>query len=181
MVVAPADGSPGSSSLHESCAGASTPGDRNTLDAQPSQHRRPPPPHARAHSNPISLEGWATMLNAATVVRTLLPGIFALTALLGFVSSPATADSRHGGFKTPLVIGHRGGATGYLPDHTLENYALGIALGADYVEPDVVATKDGHLIARHEPNLIDTTDVKELPQFADRKRTALIDGDTVTG
>jgi glycerophosphoryl diester phosphodiesterase len=76
----------------------------------------------------------------------------------------------------PLIIGHRGGATGYLPDHTLENYALGIALGADYVEPDLVSTKDGVLIARHEPNLIDTTNVKDLPQFANRKRTAVIDG-----
>jgi glycerophosphoryl diester phosphodiesterase len=76
----------------------------------------------------------------------------------------------------PLVIGHRGGAPGYLPDHTLENYALGIALGADYVEPDLVATKDGHLIARHEPNLIATTNVASLPQFASRKRTAVIDG-----
>ena len=70
----------------------------------------------------------------------------------------------------PLVIGHRGGATGYLPDHTLANYALGIELGADYVEPDLVATKDGHLIARHEPNLISTTNVLDLPQFASRRR-----------
>ena len=69
----------------------------------------------------------------------------------------------------PLVIGHRGGGSGYLPEHTLEAYALGIELGADYVEPDLVATKDGHLIARHEPNLIDTTNVKDLPQFAARK------------
>ena len=76
----------------------------------------------------------------------------------------------------PLVIGHRGGAPGYLPDHTLENYALGIAMGADYVEPDLVATKDGHLIARHEPNLIATTNVASLPQFNARKRTAVIDG-----
>jgi hypothetical protein len=52
------------------------------------------------------------MLNAGTVVRTLLPSIIVLTAILGSVSTPATADSRHGGFKTPLVIGHRGGATG---------------------------------------------------------------------
>ena len=76
----------------------------------------------------------------------------------------------------PLVIGHRGGASGYLPDHTLETYALGIELGADYIEPDLVATKDGELIARHEPNLIDTTNVKDLPQFASRRRTVMIDG-----
>lgn len=76
----------------------------------------------------------------------------------------------------PLVIGHRGGGNGYLPEHTLEAYALGIELGADYVEPDLVATKDGRLIARHEPNLIATTNVKDLPQFANRKRTAVVDG-----
>jgi glycerophosphoryl diester phosphodiesterase len=103
----------------------------------------------------------------------------ALLALACAASLPATAlaaDPHHDRNATPLVIGHRGGATGYLPDHTLENYALGIALGADYVEPDLVATKDGHLIARHEPNLIDTTNVKDLPQFANRKRTAVLDG-----
>jgi len=77
---------------------------------------------------------------------------------------------------SPLVIGHRGGGSGYLPEHTLEAYALGIELGADYVEPDLVATKDGHLIARHEPNLIATTNVSTLPRFADRRRTVVIDG-----
>jgi glycerophosphoryl diester phosphodiesterase len=75
----------------------------------------------------------------------------------------------------PLVIGHRG-AAGYLPEHTLEGYALAIELGADYIEPDLVATKDGVLIARHEPNIIDTTNVRELPQFAHRRRTAVVDG-----
>ena len=90
-----------------------------------------------------------------------------------FATPPAAAD--HKTFKTPLVIGHRG-APGYLPDHTLESYALAIELGADFIEPDLVATKDGVLIARHEPNLIATTNVKDLPQFASRKRTAVIDG-----
>jgi glycerophosphoryl diester phosphodiesterase len=94
------------------------------------------------------------------------------------ITKPSLAHdhSRARAENAPLVIGHRGGATGYLPDHTLENYALGIAMGADYVEPDLVATKDGHLIARHEPNLIATTNVASLPQFASRKRTAVIDG-----
>jgi glycerophosphoryl diester phosphodiesterase len=75
----------------------------------------------------------------------------------------------------PLVIAHRG-ASGYLPEHTLEAYELAIELGADYIEPDLVATKDGVLIARHEPNLINTTNVKDLPRFADRRRTMAIDG-----
>jgi glycerophosphoryl diester phosphodiesterase len=82
-------------------------------------------------------------------------------------AAPAAAD--------PLVIAHRG-ASGYLPEHTLEAYELAIELGADYIEPDLVATKDGVLIARHEPNLVNTTNVKDLPQFADRRRTMTIDG-----
>ena len=84
-------------------------------------------------------------------------------------------------FPAPLVIGHRGGGSGYLPEHTLEAYALGIELGADFVEPDLVATKDGHLIARHEPNLIATTNVSALPHFAARKRTVMLDGVLETG
>jgi glycerophosphoryl diester phosphodiesterase len=106
-------------------------------------------------------------------------GLLALASLSSSLN--ATAHDRGRAENAPLVIGHRGGATGYLPDHTLENYALGIAMGADYVEPDLVATKDGHLIVRHEPNLIATTNVSTLPQFASRKRTAVIDGATETG
>jgi glycerophosphoryl diester phosphodiesterase len=90
-------------------------------------------------------------------------------------------DGNDGAQRGPLVIGHRGGGSGYLPEHTLEAYALGIELGADFVEPDLVATKDGHLIARHEPNLINTTNVKDLPQFAARKRTVMLDGVPETG
>ena len=99
--------------------------------------------------------------------------------LLIAVAAPAAAHDERGRRRAdnaPLVIGHRGGANGYLPEHTLEAYALGIELGADYIEPDLVATKDGHLIARHEPNLIDTTNVKDLPQFESRRRTAMVDG-----
>lgn len=86
------------------------------------------------------------------------------------------ADYKAGDASIPLIIGHRGGGSGYLPEHTLEAYALGIELGADFVEPDLVSTKDGFLIARHEPNLINTTNVKALPRFAARKRTAIVDG-----
>lgn len=105
----------------------------------------------------------AAMLSAVALLTAALP-------------SQADNDSRRRAENSPLVIGHRGGATGYLPEHTLVNYALGIALGADFVEPDLVATKDGHLIARHEPNLIATTNVGDIPKFASRKRTAVIDG-----
>jgi glycerophosphoryl diester phosphodiesterase/secreted PhoX family phosphatase len=75
----------------------------------------------------------------------------------------------------PLVIGHRG-ASGELPEHTLEAYSLAIARGADFIEPDLVSTKDGVLIARHEPILGGTTDVGSRPEFADRKRSGVIDG-----
>lgn len=75
----------------------------------------------------------------------------------------------------PLVIGHRG-ASGYLPEHTLEAYQMAIEQGADFIEPDLVSTKDGVLIARHEPNLIDTTNVSDITKFADRRKTVLVDG-----
>lgn len=75
----------------------------------------------------------------------------------------------------PLVLGHRG-ASGYLPDHTLEGYRRAIELGADFIEPDLVSTRDGVLIARHEPNITNTTDVKDRPEFASRKRKMLVDG-----
>ena len=80
----------------------------------------------------------------------------------------------------PLVIGHRG-APGYLPDHTLQGYALAARMGADYIEPDLVATKDGHLIARHEPNITATTDVRLHPEFASRETTKNVDGIDETG
>ncbi len=82
--------------------------------------------------------------------------------------------------RAPLVIGHRG-ASGYLPEHTLPAYGLAIELGTDFIELDLVATKDGHLIARHEPNIIQTSNVQDLPQFAGRRRTAIIDGVEETG
>jgi glycerophosphoryl diester phosphodiesterase len=82
--------------------------------------------------------------------------------------------------KPPLVIAHRG-ASGYRPEHTLASYTLAIEMGADYIEPDLVATRDGHLIARHEPLLDDTTDVKSRPQFASRRTTKELDGKSVTG
>ncbi|MGL5871215.1 MAG: esterase-like activity of phytase family protein [Xenococcaceae cyanobacterium] len=82
--------------------------------------------------------------------------------------------------QTPLVLGHRG-ASGDLPEHTLAAYKLAIEQGADFIEPDLVSTKDGVLIARHEPNLIDTTDVSSRLEFADRKTTKNVDGEAVEG
>lgn len=100
----------------------------------------------------------------------------AVVALFALPMTETLAGKYHDDeLRSPLVIGHRG-ASGYLPEHTLESYALAIELGADYIEPDIVATKDGRLIARHEPNITNTTNVKDLPQFADRKRKAVVDG-----
>ncbi len=69
----------------------------------------------------------------------------------------------------PIIIAHRG-ASGYLPEHTLAAYALAIDMGADFIEPDLVITKDGELVVRHDRYLSDSTNVADHPQFADRKR-----------
>jgi len=80
----------------------------------------------------------------------------------------------------PIVIGHRG-ASGYRPEHTLEAYRLAIDLGADYVEPDLVSTGDGVLIARHENEIGGTTNVASHPEFTSRKTTKTVDGVAITG
>ncbi|WP_232295417.1 glycerophosphodiester phosphodiesterase [Parafrankia sp. EUN1f] len=79
-----------------------------------------------------------------------------------------------------LVIGHRG-ASGYRPEHTLASYELAARMGADFVEPDLVPTKDGHLVCRHEPEIGGTTNVADHPEFASRRVTKLLDGVSVTG
>ncbi|KTT97684.1 glycerophosphodiester phosphodiesterase [Sphingomonas sanguinis] len=81
---------------------------------------------------------------------------------------------------SPIVIAHRG-ASGERPEHTLAAYDLAIREGADVIEPDLVPTKDGHLVARHENEISGTTDVASHPEFADRKTTKTIDGQTETG
>ncbi len=78
----------------------------------------------------------------------------------------------------PLIIGHRG-ASGHRPEHTLESYRLAAEMGADFIEPDLVSTKDGVLIARHENEIGGTTDVAD--RFPDRKSTKTIDGKAVAG
>ena len=82
--------------------------------------------------------------------------------------------------KAPLVVAHRG-AGGALPEETLEAYALAIAQNADAIEPDVISTKDGVLIARHDPNLAYSTDVAAHPEFAARKRSMNVDGELQEG
>lgn len=81
-------------------------------------------------------------------------------------------------FQSPLIIAHRG-ASGYRPEHTLEAYKLAIKMGADFIEPDLVMTKDKVLVARHENEISETTDV--AAKFPDRKKTKKIDGQQITG
>jgi glycerophosphoryl diester phosphodiesterase len=80
----------------------------------------------------------------------------------------------------PIIIAHRG-ASGYRPEHTLASYELAIGMGADFIEPDLVSTKDGVLIARHENEISETTDVAGHPELADRRTVKRIDGREVAG
>jgi glycerophosphoryl diester phosphodiesterase len=102
-----------------------------------------------------------------------------LLATAGACRSAVDPTQRQASVQTTvLVIAHRG-ASGHRPEHTIEGYALAIAMGADYIEPDLVATQDGVLVARHENDISGTTDV--AVKFPTRKRRKVIDGDTITG
>ena len=111
------------------------------------------------------------------------PSLVAAALSCAVATALVSANDRHGDGPRepkPLVLGHRG-ATGYLPEHTLASYQLAISQGADYIEPDLVATKDGVLIARHEVNITETTNVANHPEFASRRTTKTIDGIVETG
>jgi glycerophosphoryl diester phosphodiesterase len=114
---------------------------------------------------------------AAAVVAA--PAIAATAAMVGPAAAAESADDRRRPGR-PLVIGHRG-AAGYRPEHTLASYETAARLGADFIEPDLVTTKDHVLVARHEPEIGGTTDVASHPEFASRKATKLLDGVPVTG
>ncbi|MEU1153867.1 glycerophosphodiester phosphodiesterase family protein, partial [Streptomyces sp. NPDC005918] len=105
----------------------------------------------------------------------------------------ARADERHGGghgghggsggyksLPVPTVVAHRG-TSGYRPEHTLGSYQLALDMGAHVIEQDVVPTKDGHLVCRHENDITGTTDVSAHPEFASRKTTKSVDGAKLTG
>jgi len=98
-------------------------------------------------------------------------------ALLTGLGAPVRAAVRP---VRPVLLGHRG-CCALRPEHTLGSYAKAIADGADYIEPDLVVTKDGVLVARHENNIVETTDVAAHPEFAARKATKVIDGVSQTG
>jgi glycerophosphoryl diester phosphodiesterase len=103
-----------------------------------------------------------------------------VAALLGACSTPEGQAMEKPINGQVLVIAHRG-ASGERPEHTIASYTLAIEQGADYIEPDLVLTKDGVLVARHENEISETTDVSMKPAFADRKTTKTIDGQKMTG
>jgi glycerophosphoryl diester phosphodiesterase len=130
-----------------------------------------------------------------TVMRVMLAGVVAAVVAgvpggtvtgVPLTPEPAAAVDRvghdHGraSGREPIVIAHRG-ASAHRPEHTLLAYEAAIAMGADYIEPDLVATRDGVLVARHENEISGTTDVADRPEFADRRTTKTIDGRQVTG
>ena len=115
--------------------------------------------------------------------RQVLTGLSAAAALSmvayrGAISAELAHPEMQGGHqmrRKPIIIAHRG-ASGLRPEHTLAAYQLAIDQGADFIEPDLVMTKDGHLICRHENEISGTTDVATKPEFADRKKVPTIDG-----
>lgn len=115
-----------------------------------------------------------------------LIGIAALIMLIDGGVAVAAAQGQQGGIwptrsgQAPIIIAHRG-ASGERPEHTLESYGRAIDQGADFVEPDLVLTRDGVLVARHENEISGTTDVADHPQFADRRTIKTIDGESVRG
>jgi glycerophosphoryl diester phosphodiesterase len=116
----------------------------------------------------------------AALAGTSLLALGALAASGTATAGPA-ADRPPAHTETqPLVFGHRG-ASGYRPEHTLASYELAIRLGVDVIEPDLVTTSDGVLVARHEPEISGTTDVARHPEFAGRRTTKVLDGVPTTG
>ena len=112
------------------------------------------------------------------MIRPVL-AVAALMLSAGCTSDVVTAQPTIDG-QPPIVIAHRG-ASGERPEHTLASYRLAIEQGADFIEPDLVLTRDGVLVARHENEISETTDVAAHPEFADRKTEKWIDGQTVEG
>lgn len=109
----------------------------------------------------------------------LLAAVCALPGPLVAGDEPERLGQRDA-LRKPIVIGHRG-ASGYRPEHTLAAYELAIDMGVDYIEPDLVPTKDGALVARHENEIGGTTDVGGRAEFADRRTTKTIDGIVLSG
>jgi glycerophosphoryl diester phosphodiesterase len=120
------------------------------------------------------------MRSIRPALAALAATITAATLITSASAAPTQAEHRHPSASAPLVFGHRG-AAGYRPEHTTAGYELAARDGADFIEPDLVPTKDGVLVDRHEPDITATTDVASHPEFADRKTTKTVDGVTTTG
>ncbi|MET0866272.1 MAG: glycerophosphodiester phosphodiesterase [Nakamurella sp.] len=114
------------------------------------------------------------------IVAGLLAAVTTVTIPVAAGTQAQQSDGDRHQRSQPLVIGHRG-ASGYRPEHTLASYELAARMGADYIEPDLVSTKDHVLIVRHENYINETTDVADHPEFANRKTTKIIDGTSFTG
>ena len=112
--------------------------------------------------------------------RALGAAAVATAAAAGLSALSATAADRQGFARRPLIIGHRG-ASGERPESTLMSFRQAIAEGADFIEPDLEMTKDGHMVVRHENEISQTTDVAARPEFAARKTTKSVQGRAVTG
>ncbi|XP_046973364.1 glycerophosphodiester phosphodiesterase GDPD6-like [Vanessa cardui] len=119
-------------------------------------------------------------LSLTGVVAFLVVGGLTVALATPIAPTPRKSNNKGPDSCSPVIIAHRG-ASGYVPEHTLGAYALAITMGADYVEPDLVITKDGHLISRHDNVLGLTTDVASHPEFADRHRTQTVDGTEISG
>lgn len=119
-------------------------------------------------------------LAVATLSVVAVAGLLTVAPGASAASGGPTSDPARRPDAGSLVIGHRG-ASGYRPEHTLASYALAARMGADYIEPDLVITFDGVLVARHEPEISETTDVAGRPEFANRRATKNLDGVPVTG
>ncbi|WP_333768547.1 glycerophosphodiester phosphodiesterase [Streptomyces sp. IBSBF 2435] len=125
--------------------------------------------------------GRRTLLSAAALGAG--GAVIAAAGPAGAQSPGGGAGRGHGGapeLPVPTIVGHRGSA-GYRPEHTFGSYEYALAIGADVVEQDVVPTRDGHLVCRHEPEIGGTTDVADHPEFASRRTTKTIDGTATTG
>ncbi|MCW2841072.1 MAG: glycerophosphodiester phosphodiesterase [Aeromicrobium sp.] len=118
-----------------------------------------------------------TVLDAP--VRRAAHVIGAAALATGLTAAPVSADPIE--HAQPITVFAHRGASGYRPEHTLAAYELAIKMGADYIEPDLVSTKEGVLVARHENEISGTTDVADHPEFAQRKTTKVIDGVPVSG
>jgi glycerophosphoryl diester phosphodiesterase len=129
------------------------------------------------------VKGEFNMRTFGTLAGLRRPGVMLAVAciVLTMTGSMAAKEDHDGkSVKLPIVIGHRG-ASGFRPEHTVEAYWLAIQEGADYIEPDLVPTLDGVLVARHENDISGTTNVADHPEFSGRRKTKVIDGVSVTG